>query len=267
MEKRNVRTLRLGEEKKHFEILNLCYAPWGDEGEWRRRYLEFPGFDITKNVLIVEENGEWSGGVTTWFREAILSNGNKIKVSLAGDAYVLPSFEGKGVYSTGMRGINEMARKERATLGFAFPTVYGLAAAALSKYGFTEVFHPVTKIFLLKPERFLNDLLSRTRHVVLPKKFDGVTVKLVVSLDKKSNNWATRMFRIEKGKLKELRLNAEDAEEADLTIKSDIDFLIKVTTLFYRRNRALYISVLWALVQRRLGLRLSLKFFRAFLGL
>jgi len=66
---RTVRNLKRGEEKKHFEMLNLCFKLWGSEEKWRRLYLQ-PGLDATKNVIVVEENKEWIGGATAWFREA-----------------------------------------------------------------------------------------------------------------------------------------------------------------------------------------------------
>ena len=263
---RKVRTLQYGEEKKHFETLNLCYAPWGDEEEWKRRYKAFPGFDITKNVLVVTENDEWSGGVTVWYREAVLSNGRKIRVSLPGDAYVLPASEDKGVFSTSMRAVNEVTLREGAVLSFAFPAIYGHSALALSKYGFMNVLYPVSKVYILKPERFLDDFLTRTRRVILEQRFDDLTVKLMVSVDRKKSKWATRLLRIAKGKLEELKTDQNDQTKYDLTIKSNIELLINAASLFYRRKRSLYTVLLVALLRRRLGLRFSLKFLRTFLG-
>lgn len=263
---RKVRTLQYGEEKKHFETLNLCYAPWGDEEEWKRRYKEFPGFDTTKNVLVVTENDEWSGGVTVWYREAVLSNGRKIRVSLPGDGYVLPASEGKGVFSTSMHAANEVTLREGAVLSFSFPAIYGHSALALSKYGFRNVLYPVSKVYILKPERFLDDFLTRTRRVILEQRFDDLTVKLMVSVDRKKSKWATRLLRIAKGKLEELKTDQNDQTKYDLTIKSNIELLINAASLFYRRKRSLYTVLLVALLRRRLGLRFSLKFLRTFLG-
>lgn len=265
-ESRRTRTLQHGEEKKHFQTLNMCYAPWGDEGEWKRRYLEFPGFDIAKNVLIVEEKSEWAGGVTVWFREAVLSNGKKIKVSLPGDGYVLPAFEGKGVFSTSMHAVNEMSRREGALLSFAFPAVYGHSALALSKYGYMNVLYPTAKVYILKPERFLDDFLSRTRRVVLNERFDGLKVKLIVPLDKNKKEWVERVLHVEKGEFKELKINADDRTDFDLTIKADVELIINTASLFYRQKRRLYLILLGSLVRRRLGLRFSLKLLRALMG-
>lgn len=263
---RKVRTLQHGEGKKHFETLNQCFAPWGDEEEWQRRYVKFPGFDVTKNVIIVTVNDEWAGGVTTWYREAILSNGRRIKVSLPGDGYVLPASEDKGVFSSSMRAINEVTKKEGAVLSFAFPAVYGHSALALSKYGFMNVLYPVAKVYVLKHERFLDDFLTRTRRVILNDRFDNLAVKLMVPVDKNKKKWATRVLRIEKGKLKDQKLSQSPAK-FDLTIKSDVEFLINTASLFYRQKRSLYLVLLGALLRRRLGLRFSLRFIRVFLGL
>lgn len=265
-ETRKVRTLQHGEEKKHFETLNQCYAPWGDEEEWQRRYVKFPGFDITKNVILVTVDDEWAGGVTTWYREAILSNGRKTKVSLPGDGYVLPAFEDKGVFSTSMRAINEVTKKEGAVLSFAFPAIYGHSALALSKYGFMNVLYPVAKVYVLKHEKFLDDFLTRTRRVILNERFDNLTVKLMVPIDKNKEKWATRVLHIEKGKLKEQKANQRPAK-FDLTIKSNMEFLINAASLFYRQKRSLHLVLLGALLRRRLSLRFSLRFIRVFLGL
>lgn len=263
---RKIRYLREGEEKKHFETLNACYNPWGDEKEWRRRYTQYPGFDFTKNVVIHEEGADWAGGGTAWFREAFLSNDRRITVYEAGDLYVLPAFQGKGVYSAAMRSLNEMAQKRGAALGFGFPSIYGVAATALPKYGFTDLFYPSTRILLLKPEKFLDYFLSRLEEFVFPPKFDALKIKLIVSFDEQRSSTATKMFLVEKRKLKKLD-NTSEVEEADLTIKTNLGLLIKASSLFYRHSRTLYPQLLWALLRRRLGLRFSSRFLKAFLGL
>lgn len=263
---RKIRCLRKGEEKKHFETLNLCYNPWGEEEEWKRRYMQFPEFDLTKNVLIVEENGEWAGGATAWLREALLSNDKKISVYEAGDLYVLPAFRGKGIYSTAMRSLNEMAKKRGAVFGFGFPSIYGVAATALPKYGFADVFYPVTKIFLLKPQKFLDYFLSRLEEFAFPPKFNGLRIKLIMPLDKTNIRAVIKVFHVENGQLKEEKDTAE-VKKADLTIKAQIGFLSKGSSLFYRQKKTLYLHLLFSLLLRRVGVRFSLHFIKAFLGL
>lgn len=263
---RKTRSLREGEERKHFETLNTCYNPWGKYEEWNRRYKQFPEFDLTKNVLIVEESGEWAGGATAWFREAFLSNDKKISVYEAGDLYVLPAFRGKGIYSMAMRSLNEMAQKRGAVLGFGFPSVYGVAATALPKYGFADVFYPVTKILLLKPERFLGYFLSRLEEFVVPPKLNGLKIRLIVPFDKKNARVVSKMFHVENGQLKEVEDTAE-VGKIDLTIKAEIELLNKASSLFYRRKKTLYLHLFFALLRRRLGFRFSLRFLKAFLGL
>jgi len=265
-EERKVRYLRVGEEKKHLEALNSCFNPWGDESEWKRKYTEFPRFNFTKNVIIVEESGEWAGGGTAWFREASLSNNKKLTVYEAGDLYVLPTFRGKGIYSTAMRSLNEMARKRGAALGFAFPNIYHIAATALPKYGFADVFYPITKILLLKPERFFNYFLSRLEEFVFPPKFDDLKIKLIVSFDEKHDHPVSMMFGVEKGRLKELTSTTE-GEKIDLVIKADMGLLTKAFSLFYRRKKILYLHLFFALLCRRLGVRFSLRFLKTFLGI
>lgn len=263
---RTIRFLRKGEEEKHFEMLNLCYNPWGDQEEWKRRYTEFPEFDITRNVLIVEENGQWAGGATAWFREAFLSSGKKISVYEAGDLYVLPAFRGKGIYSTAMRSLNEMAQKRGAVFGFGFPSIYGVAAIALTKYGFVDAFYPVTKIFLVKPERFLDYFLSRLEEFVFPPKLNGLRIRLIVLIDKKNARTVSTLFHVENGQLKQLK-DVKGAEKTDLTIKTELGLLNTASSLFYRRKKTLYFHLLSALLSRRLGVRFSLRFLRAFAGL
>ena len=263
---RKTRTLRKDEAAEHFEILNSCYNPWGSEEEWKRRYLNFPKFNLTKDVVVVEENGEWAGGGTAWFREAYLPNNKPVLVYGAGDLYVLSNFRGKGIYSTAMRGLNEMAQRRGAVLGFGFPSIYGVAASALPKYGFTDAFNPVTKIFLLKPEKFLDYFLSRLEEFVFPRKFDGLKIRLVVPLDQKPHaTQLSKTFFVEKGQLKEL-IGAEKSETADLSVKTDFKLLTKVSSLFYERKKSLYPFLLLALVRRRLGVRMSFRFLKAFLG-
>ncbi len=56
-------------QKKASDVVLLFIT----EEEWRKKYDQ-PGFDIEKNVLVVEEGEEWAGGGTAWFREAFLQN-------------------------------------------------------------------------------------------------------------------------------------------------------------------------------------------------
>ena len=260
---RNFRYLRNDEARRHFDTLNSCYHPWGDEGEWKRRYTKFPEFDFTKDVIVAEENGKWTGGGTAWFREASLSNDKKIRVYEAGDLYVLSDFRGKGVYSTTMRSLNKMAQERGAVLGFGFPSVYGVAASALPKYGFVDAFYPVTKIFLLKPEKFLDYFHSHLEDYVFPPKYDGLKLKIIVPLNEKRANRLSKMFRVEKGRLKEL---TNPREVADFVVKADFELLAQASSLLYRRKKTLYAHLILALLRGRLSFRLSLRFLKAFLG-
>jgi len=164
-----------------------------------------------------------------------------------------------------MRSLNDMAQKRGAVFGFGFPSIYGVAASALPKYGFVDAFYPITKIFLLKPEKFFEYFLSRLEGFVFPPKFDGLRLKLIVPSDKKHVARLSRMFRVEKGLLKELK-NAREDEKADLTVQTDFELLTQASSLFYRRKKTLYLHLFFALLRRRLRVRLSLRFLKAFLG-
>ena len=264
---RRIRTLKRGEETKHFNVLNLCYDPWGSKEEWRRRYVLHPDFDVTENVVIVEENGEWTGGGTAWFRKANLRNNKKVMVYGAGDLYVHPDHRGKGVYSTAMRGLNQLARKKGSVLGFAYPSIHRLPKVALPKYGFFEVLHPRTHVFVLNPKKFFDFLISRAKMAYLPEKFNGIKFKLTVSFDTPNGKHAiTETFQVEKGRISESK-EAPSKEHVDLTIKTEISVLLKIFSGFYLGKRTLVFFMLEALLRGRLRFRFSTRFIRSFLGL
>jgi GNAT superfamily N-acetyltransferase len=263
----SVRTLKHGEETAHFNILNLSFDPWGNEEEWRRRYILHPDFDVSENVVIVEENGKWSGGGTAWFREALLKNHKKVLVYGAGDLYVHPDHRGKGVYSTAMRSLNKLAQKKDAALGFAYPAIYRVPSLALPKYGFAAVLYPMTHVFVLNPEKFFQFLISRAKKAYFPEKFNGMKFKLTVLFntphDKRE---VTGVFRIEKGELYEID-ESQEKEHVDLTVRAEAGTFVQITSAFYLKRRALLFSVFSVLFQRHLRVRFSLRFLRAFLGL
>ena len=264
----NIRTLRQGEETDHFNMLNLCYGPWGSEEEWRRRYALHPDFDATENVVIVEENGEWAGGGTAWFREALLKSNKKIMVYGAGDLYVHPDHRGKGIYSTAMRSLNHLAKKKGVVLGFAYPSIYRLPSMALPKYGFVEVFYPMTHVLVLNPEKFFQFLISRARKAFLSEKFNGLKFKLTVSFDTPKGRYeVTDDFQVEKGQIHESK-DAQEKGRMDLTVKAEVGVLLRLVSGFYlEKRRSLLLFVLAALLKRRLKFRFSLRFLKLFLGL
>ena len=264
---RTVRNLRRGEEKKHFEMLNLCFKPWGSEEKWRRLYLQ-PSFGATKNVIIVEENKEWIGGATAWFREASLRENRKVKVYIAGDGYVHPNHRGKGVYSTFMRGLNKLARKKGASLGFGFVSVHGTPFIALPRYGFVDIFHPATKILILNPENFLQFIITQMQNVDFPKNFEGLRLKLLVSfVVPKGKHAISRTFHVKKGKLRELPSRVGDIKNIDLRVKTDINMLLKISSYFYLKKKTLFPILFIAFLRRRLAFRFSLNFLRMILRL
>ena len=262
---RRIRTLKRGEETAHFDMLNLCYDPWGNKEEWRRRYILYPDFDIAENVVVVEKNGEWAGGGTAWFREALLKNNKEIMVYGAGDLYVHPDHRGIGLYSTAMRSLNQLAQKKGAVLGFAFPSIYRLPTVALPKYGFVEVFYPRTHVFVLNPEKFFHFLISRAKKAYLPEKFNGIKFKLTVSFDTPNGKRSiTKTFQVEKGQISESK-EVPNKKHVDLAVKTEIGVLLEIVCGFYLGKRALILSLLAALLRGRLRLRFSTRFIRSFL--
>lgn len=263
----SVRTLKHGEETAHFNMLNLSYSPWGSEEEWRRRYVLHPDFDVSENVVIVEENGEWAGGGTAWFREALLKNNKTVRVYGAGDLYVHPEHRGKGVYSTAMRSLNMLAQEKGAVLGFAYPAIYRVPSLALPKYGFVPIFNPIAHVFVLNPEKFFQFLISRAKKAYFPEKFNDMKFRLTVSFNTPlAKHEVTGVFRIEKGEVSELN-GTQDSGHMDLTVKAEIGTLLQMISAFYYGKRPLLFHLLSALLKRRLKLGFSTKFLRAFLGL
>jgi len=248
-------------------MLNLCYNPWGSKEEWRRRYVLHPDFDTTENVLIVEENGEWAGGGTAWIRKALLKNNEETIVYGAGDLYVHPDHRGKGLYSAAMRNLNQLAQRKDSVLGFAFPSIYRVPAVALPKYGFVNIFYPMTHVFILKPRKFFGFLISRAKRAYLPEKFNGIKFKLTVSFAVPNGEHViTETFRVEGGRISESKETPEE-EGIDLAIRTEIGVLLKIVSGFYLGKRHLFLCLLTALLKRRLTLRLSKRLVRAFIGL
>jgi len=255
------RTLRRGEEKKHLDMLNLAYNPWGNEEEWMKRYVQ-PGFDVEKNVLVVEEGGEWVGGGTAWFREVFLQNDRKLKVYTAGDLYVDPARRGKGIYSTAMESLNRIASERGAALGFAFPSIYRMPSMALKKYGFVNVLYPKTKIYVLNPEGFLAFILSQLKEAFLPPRFDNLTFRLTVRFSLPNERRSlSKTFRVEKGALVE----STEPERIDLRVTLGINLLLKISSTFYLGKKSLYSLLFSSLILGRLKIRFSFRFLKAFL--
>jgi len=262
-----VRNLKPEEEKSHLEMLNLCYGRWGSKERWRKRYHQSE-FDITKNVLVVEESGKWIGGVTTWFREAFLRNNKKIKLYIAGDAYVHPNHRGKGVYSISMRKSMELAQRKGATLGLGFISIYAIPFVALPRYGFVDIFYPQTKIFVLKPERFIHYVSRLLQLANFPKKLEGIKIQLAISLNTPQRQTIGRVFEVKKRKLCELTDESAPQiahRKTDLQVTADMNALLKILFVFYLKKRSLLIILLKAFLQRRLKLGLSISFLKKIL--
>lgn len=248
-------------------MLNLCFEPWGKIEEWKRVYVNFPGFDLTKNVLIVEENGKWVGGGTAWLREAVLKNGKKLLVYLAGDLYVHPDHRGKGIYSIAMKNLNKMASQRGAVLGFAFPSIYRVPTIALPKYGFVGIKYPVTKVHVLNFERFIDFLLLRLTKAYLPKIFDSLKIKLTISFDSLEDKCeANRFFELRGGQFNKITEQTEAIKDFDLMIKTNLSILLKIVSSFYLSKKKFLSVSLIAILRRELKVRFSKKMLKALLG-
>lgn len=264
---RKVRNLKVGEEKKHLETLQSCFDSWGDWGEWRRRY-EQPDFSITENVIVVEENSEWIGGGTAWFRDAFLRKDKRTKVYIAGDGYVHPDHRGRGVYSTIMQSLNELARNKGASLGFGFISIYETPFIALPKYGFIDVFHPETNVLVLNPEKFMFFLTAQMKEITLPNKFENLRLKLTISFNaSKRKHEVTKVFKISNGHLHEMQGDIRNVRNIDLSIKTSISTLLKIFRYLHFRKKTLLLLLFANFLIGRFRFRCSIEFVKMSLGL
>lgn len=259
------RNLRRGEEKKHFEMLNSCFGPWGSEEKWRSKYLQ-EGFDVTENVLVVEENGEWIGGCTSWLREAFLKGSKKVKVQISGDGYAHPNHTGKGVYSTSVQILSERGRKKGASLSLGFVSAYLGPIVALSKRGFVDAFYPETKILVLNPEKFFQSIIAQLQNVRFPRKLEGIKLRLHICV-KHVNGKTTvhRLFQINRRKLNEITYVTNG--NVDLEMTTDVETLFEIFRPFLLKKRGTLLIPFVALLRRRLRLRFSARFAKRILEL
>lgn len=269
MVKRIVRNLRSGEEKKHLEMLNLCYGSWGNEEKYKRFYSQ-EGFEATNNVLIVEEAGKWIGGVTAWFLEAFLKDERKVKVYVSGDAYVHPEYRDQGVYFTFRRSADRLAQERGASLGMAFTSMYNIPFFALEKHGFINVFHPATKILVLNPQRYFDFLIKQLKDVEFPEKLEGKTVELTVFLKSfKGQHKVCEVFQVKNRKLEKVTasdLTGKLMQKVDLQISADIETLEKTLRRFHLRKKSRFPLLFTDIMRRRLKLRFSARMLKAILG-
>jgi hypothetical protein len=185
----------------------------------------------------------------------------------AGDLYVHPGHRGKGMYSTAMRSLNQLAQKKGAALGFAYPSIYRLPAMALPKYGFVETFYPTTHVLVLNPEKFFRFLVSRAKKAFFSEKFNGIRLKLIVSFNTpKGRRQISEKFLVENGQINELQATREK-EHFDLAAETEASVLLRLVSGFYLGRRGLLLFVLSNLVKRRLKVRFSIRFLKLFLGL
>jgi len=247
---RIVRYLRPGEEGKHLAMLNLCFGRWGDARKWRRRYIQ-PGFDITKHVLVVEEDGEWAGGVTIWPRTVKLKNGRKVIAYIPGGGYVHPKHRGKGIYSTFMKRSLAISRDRGASFAIAFVFIYGVPPIALPKYGFIDAFHVKSRLLVLKPGRLLEHMLRLLEMVYIPIRSVSAIIEVELSYGPVKRRGLFRIVEQRLVRMSNMRYKAN----VDLTIKMDVYVLLKLHELIRLNKKRALIDVIGAVITGRLKIR------------
>jgi len=241
---REVRNLKEEEKEEHLDMLNLSYNHWGSKEQWQNKHIQ-PDFDVTKNIIVVEEGGKWLGGGTAWFRDALIGE-SRLKIYIPGDLYTLPEHAGKGVYSTAMKGLNQLGQENNAVFGVTCPSPPTLAFQALPRYGFCDVFRPKTKIKLLRPEKLL--LLLEDEKIGVLQKLEGKRIKLVTPGE-------DILFEVKDSALRK----TTEVRKPDIIIKSDLQTLFNIFASYQKGKMALVLSAIRAVFRRRLSLRMSLK--------
>jgi len=244
-----IRALKKEEITQHLFNLNKCYRGWGDREKWERNYLQQPDFDINKNVIVIEENGELIAGVAAWFRNFVIRQ-RKTRASIFGDSWVLSEHRGRGLYSTLMKEVIELSRENKIALGFGVVSTEGVPFKALPQYGFDDIFYPQTKIKILRPERFLG-ILERKRTKFF-ERFEGTKFKIIVEHETRT---IERRFLVKRGILKRFRKNTN----IDVTIKSDIKTLFELYTLT-TSLKCMLISAIGSILRKKIKMIVSLRF-------
>jgi GNAT superfamily N-acetyltransferase len=266
---KEARTLRHDEKKKHLDMLNLCHRPWGSEAKYRRLYSQ-EGFDVTKNVVVIEENGKWLGGVTGWFRQVFAKGDRMVPAYCSGDGYTLPNHRGKGVSTLALRTLQRMAAERGVALGFGFISTFNIAyRIALPKMGFVDAFYPETKVIVLNPDKFFDYIVTeRLKEIQLPRKFESMKIALTVSfVSQKQKIMIKRAYEVKNGSPEQIRVEAEPPkrQKMDLQIAADIETFARVFSYLYS-GRKFYLSLLKFLLLRKMRLRFSLKLLKAAKG-
>jgi len=249
--KQVIRTLRPGEEMRHLELLNKCFGWWGGVDRWNRKYKE-PGFDITRNVFVVEINGEWAGGRTLWFREAVLKNGARVLVSIAGDAYVLPEHRGKGIYSTLVRAFKKISKERGAVFNISFNAPLSVPGKALPKYGFVPLFVP-SAILILNPSRYLNVTLNALEGSLIGREFEGLRLRIMVY--SRDGVKISRSFLVKGGSLKSTR----EEPPYNVCVICSLEAFFRIYEFMVTKNRRLLALLIGDLLLGRLKVRLDMR--------
>lgn len=220
-----IRYLREDEHAQHLAILNLVFNPWGSAVDWDNKYKQ-PGMDVTKNVMIVEEEGEWVGGLSFWIRDALL-NDKKAKVYVVGDAYCHPDHLGKGVNSAATKAYRKLLKADQdAALSITFTSNQRAPFSAAQKHGYYPILRPTTKIKLLKPDRLIS--LVDGRKLKILERFEGTCVRI-------ATEYGDFVFVVKNGQF----TRAAETTRADIIVRSRIESLFRVYARSVEGKRAL----------------------------
>ena len=240
-----IRNLREEEQGQHLSMLNLCFEPWGSKETWENKYKQ-PGMDVTKSVLVVEEDGNWIGGVSSWVRRMLIGD-NRAKVWLGGDAYCHPDHVGKGVYSAAMKAYRKMVLADRdGALSLTFVSRRELPFEVLQKHGYCPILYPATKIKLLKPEKLANLLDGRKLRIL--EKLQGTSIRIATEC-------GDILFVVKEGQLTRVAHTARP----DIVVRSDLQSLFRVYGRSIEGKRALVASAIVMILSGRLSVRVAFR--------
>lgn len=240
-----IRYLREDEQARHLEMLNLVFKPWGSEVNWENKYKQ-PGMDVTKNVMIVEEDSTWVGGLSFWVRDVLIAD-KRAKIYLVGDAYCHPDHLGKGVNSAATKAYRKLLKADRdAALSITFTSNQRAPFSAAQRHGYCPILRPSTKIKLLKPERLIN--LVDGRKLKILERFEGTSVKI-------ATEYGDFLFVVKDGQF----TRVTQTTRADVVVRSRIESLFRIYSKSVEGKRALVTTAAGMVLSRKLSGWVSLR--------
>lgn len=240
-----IRYLREDEHAQHLAILNLVFKPWGSEVNWENKYKQ-PGMDVTKNVMIVEEDSTWVGGLSFWVRDVLIAD-KRAKIYLVGDAYCHPDHLGKGVNSAATKAYRKLLKADRdAALSITFTSNQRAPFSAAQRHGYSPILCPATKIKLLKPERLVNLLDGRKLNIL--ERFQGTSIRIVTEC-------GDILFVVKDGQLTRVAQTAR----VDIVVRSSMESLFRIYAKSMQGKRALVTATAVMVLSRRISARVAFR--------